>query len=136
MLARMTRQDKSNVTKWPYHTAFTLLIQACCFLAQLTGKHAQRHQRPLSLFVPRRATVESNAVIKLLGITENKPGRDTDPLLQSPHVQLLGIDPTRQTDPQNEPAARARYLCTFGKILLNCQLECAQVFTVLLSDMP
>jgi len=49
-------------------------------------------------------------------------------------VQFLGIDPSGQTDPQDEAAGRTRHLCAFREILLHCQLEGAEVLAVLLTD--
>ncbi|MNC01380.1 hypothetical protein D3C75_487270 [compost metagenome] len=73
-------------------------------------------------------------MIELLGITEDQSRRDTDALLQCPHVQLLRVDPPRQTDPQNEAAGRSGHLRAFRKILLHGQLEGTEVFPVLLTD--
>lgn len=111
-------------------------IEACRLLTELAGKHPQGHQGALRFPVPGRTAIEPYAMIKLLGITENQPRRDADPLLQRPHMQLLGVNPAWQTDPQYEPATGTRHLRALGEILLDRQLKCAEVFPVLLPDMP
>ena len=103
-------------------------------LAQLAGQHAQGHQRPLCLAVPRRAAVKANTVVKLFRITEDDSRCNADALLQRTHVQFLGIDPTRQTDPQDKAAGWTGHLGTFGEILLHRQLEGAEVLAVFLAD--
>src|SRR5690349_2486075 len=125
MLACCSPQDKRSSS---------LLQTACHFLAKLGGQHAQGHQRALGFTVPWRAAIEANAVIELFGVTEDQTRRNTDALLQCPHVQFLRVDSPRQTDPQNEATGRPGHLRAFRKILLHGQLEGTEVLTVFLTD--
>ncbi|MNC29093.1 hypothetical protein D3C75_773300 [compost metagenome] len=73
-------------------------------------------------------------MVELLGVAEDQPWRDADALLQRPHMQLLGIDPPRQADPQDEASSGTTHLRAFGEVLLHRQLKGAEVLAVLLAD--
>ena len=117
MLACWTRHDKlgQELPARPSHSAGHLL-------AKLGSQHAQGHQRTLGFAIPGNAAVEPNAVIELLGVTENQPRCDADALLQRAHMKFLCIDPPRQTHPKNEAAGRPGHLCAFREILLHLSL--------------
>ncbi|MNH16279.1 hypothetical protein D3C79_759120 [compost metagenome] len=49
-------------------------------------------------------------------------------------MQLLGIDPPRQADPENEAASWPGHLRAFGEVLLYRQLVGTEILPVLLTD--
>src|SRR5690606_19499277 len=83
---------------------------------------------------PGQPAIEPNAVIELFGIAEYQARRDADVLHQGSGVELLGVDPRRQTDPEDEPAVGPGHLAALGEVTLHGQLEGAEILPVLVTD--